>query len=343
MEACNPGKSPLSDQTINPDQPKSSAKIAARLALILNLVIGLGLIVAHAVQSDWLAPVTMVPPWMWLVPTGILVLVARSALTRRLALLTLVVWLSFLFLYAEEARSLMRFRDVPARSDVLESVRIATLNCNIGSKKAALELLEYSPDIVLFQESPNQATLLEIGVELFGDNAQAVTTVDASIVANGELQLINPGNSHFCHAVVTLADGRRADVVSLRLSPPVFLLDFWSRKFWEKHHATRVKHREQIQAIVDHLNELAVTDCWIIGGDFNSVGGDGCFSPLESFQDTFHQSGSGWCNTGTSDYPLFRVDQIWVNGTVRSTVNKSFPTQHSDHRAVVTDLENFGQ
>ena len=162
-------------------------------------------------------------------------------------------------------------------------------------------------------------------------------------MANGKLQLINPGNSHFCHAVVTLADGYQADIVSLRLSPPVFLLNFWSPKFWQKHHATRVKHREQIQAIVDHLNQSAVTDCWIIGGDFNAVGGDGCFWPLESFQDTFHQSGSGWCNTGTSDYPLFRVDQIWVSGKVRSTVNKSYPMQHSDHRAVVTDLENFGQ
>ena len=123
-----------------------------------------------------------------------------------------------------------------------------------------MELLEYSPDIVLLQESPNHKTLLEIGVELFGEDAQAVTTGDASIVANGKLQLINPGNSYFCHAVVTLADGHQADVVSLRLSPPVFLLDFWSRKFWKKHHATRVEHREQIQAIVDHLNESAVTD-----------------------------------------------------------------------------------
>lgn len=333
----------MNDQITNPVPPKSLAKTIAKLALWLNLAIGLGLVVVHAVQSDWLAPITMVPPWMWLVPAGILAVIARSALTRRLVSLMLLVWLSFLFLYVEEARSLTRFRDVPARSQASKAVRVATLNCNIGSKKAALELLEHTPDIVLLQESPNHTTLLEIGVELFGENAQAVTTGDASIVANGTLQLINPGNSHFCHAVVKLADGRKADVISLRLSPPVFLLDFWSSKFWTKHHTTRVKHREQIQSIVDHLNNSAVTDCWIIGGDFNAVGGDGCFSPLESFQDTFSQSGSGWCNTGTSDYPLFRVDQIWVSGNIRSTVNKSFPMQHSDHRAVVTDLENFGQ
>ena len=334
----------MNHQADNSDQPRTFAKAAGKIALYLNLVVGLGLIVVHAIQNDWLAPITMIPTWMWLIPAGILLLISRSVLTRKLVVVTLLVWLSFVILFAEEARSLVRFRSLPEQTSNSQTVRIATLNCNIGSRNAALELMQYSPDIVLLQESPNEKTLAEIGNELFGQDAQYATTGDASIIANGKLQLINPSNtSHFCHAVVTLADGRQTDIVSLRLSPPVFLVDFLSSKFWKDHHQTRVTHREQLQAIVDHLNQSARTDCWIIGGDFNLVGGDGSLSPLDSFQDTFHQSGSGWCNTGTSDYPLFRVDQIWVKGKVRSTVNKTFRTIHSDHRAVVTDLIEFGE
>ena len=310
-------------------------------AAYLNLVLGIGLVILHAVQSDWLAPLTMIPPWMWLVPAGLLAFIARQILNRSLFVVTLLVWLAFVILYAEEARSLVRFNSLPERGQNDAITRVATLNCNLGSSVAALELSEYSPDVILLQESPSASQLSEIAVKLLGEEADFVTAGDTSILSKSKLELISADRaSHFCHAVVTLPDGQRADVVSLRLSPPVFDIDFLSGKFWRKHHETRVKHRQQLQAIVDHLNASAVTQRWIIGGDFNLVGGDGSLSPLESLQDTFDQTGSGWCNTGTNDYPLFRVDQIWVKGDLHSTVNKTFQTEHSDHRAVVTDLSN---
>ena len=309
-------------------------------AAYLNLVIGIAIVVVHTVQSDWLAPITMIPAWMWLVPAGILAFIARPIFGRKLVAVTLLVWLAFVLLFAEEARSLVRFQSLsPRQAD--SAIRVATLNCNFGSSDAVLELAEYSPDVVLLQESPSESQLSQLAVKLLGNQAQFITAGDTSILSKGKLQLISADRaSHFCHAVVTLPDGQQADVVSLRLSPPVFDIDFFSGKFWRKHHQTRVKHRQQLQAIVDHLDASAVTQRWIIGGDFNLVGGDGSLSPLESFQDTFDQTGSGRCNTGTNDYPLFRVDQIWIKGNLRSTINKTFKTEHSDHRAVVTDLLN---
>lgn len=322
-------------------QPKRFATIVRTAAVYLSLALGGGITVLHAIQSDWLAPVTMIPPWMWLVPAGILAFIARHLLTRRLIIVTLLIWVAFVILFAEEACSLVRFDTLPERQQAGSITRVATLNCNLSSTDAALELTEYSPDIVLLQESPSANQLTRLAVELLGEDAEFVTTGDTSILSKGKLQRISADPaSHFCHAVVTLSDGQQADVVSLRLSPPVFDIDFLSSKFWQKHHQTRVKHRQQLQAIVDHLNASAVTQRWIIGGDFNLVGGDGSLSPLESFQDTFRQTGSGWCNTGTNDYPLFRVDQIWIKGDLRSTINKTFRTKHSDHRAVVTDLRN---
>ena len=64
------GQSSLNDQITNPVPSKSLATTIAKLALWLNLAIGLGLV--HAVQSDWLAPITMVPLWMWLDQTELL-------------------------------------------------------------------------------------------------------------------------------------------------------------------------------------------------------------------------------------------------------------------------------
>jgi endonuclease/exonuclease/phosphatase family metal-dependent hydrolase len=330
---------PVIDHETNAVRAKSVAFAIRSIAVWLNLAMGIALIAAHTIQSDWLAPVTMVPPWLWLIPAGILTFIARPILGRSMLAMTILIWLGFVLLYAEEARSLTRFRSLPERHQKDQTTRVATLNCNVGSGKAASELMEYSPDIVLLQESPGPALLPEIANELLGENAEWTTAGDTSILSKGKMLVISADKaSHFCHAVVTLADGSQADVVSLRLSPPVFQLDFLSGKFWQKHHETRVKHRAQLQAIVDHLNESAMTQNWIIGGDFNLVGGDGSLSPLKSFKDTFHQSGSGWCNTGTSDYPLFRVDQIWIKGNLRSTINKTFKTEHSDHRMVVTDL-----
>ena len=82
----------------------------------------------------------------------------------------------------------------------------------------------------------------------------------------------------------------------------------------------------------------AATDHWIIGGDFNLPGTDGALSAFAELRDAFEEGGVGWCNTGTSDYPLFRVDQIWISSDLECDVLKAFATNHSDHRMVIADL-----
>ena len=217
--------------------------------------------------------------------------------------------------------------------------RIVTLNCNMGSKKAAIEPKELSPDIVFFQESPGSNDIKQIAAEFYGDQAGWVYGGDTSMIANGSVKPIHTDRgSHFVHAVVTLSSGFQLDAVSLRLAAPVFRLDFYSSGFWADHKAVRIKHRNQLREVVDHLNKSAVTDNWIIGGDFNLVGNDGALSPFAELQDSFLKSGVGWGNTGTNDYPLFRVDQIWKAGNLKSTSNYALPTEHSDHRIVVAEF-----
>jgi hypothetical protein len=54
--------------------------------------------------------------------------------------------------------------------------------------------------------------------------------------------------------------------------------------------------------------------------------------------DTFRNAGRGWGATGTNEYPLFRVGQIWTSDSLQAESVTVRKTLHSDHRMVVCDL-----
>ncbi len=308
---------------------------------IANLVCVL-LVAVHYFQPDRLAPVTLVPPWLWIVPGMFVILIARKSVSRVMLIFAIGLWFVFGFLFVEEARSLLRFQSFgpdARQSDQPSTIRIVSLNCCMGSKKASVEPIGFQPDIVFFQESQGPIPTLETAKEYFGKTASAVHGGDVSIISNAKLDAIHVDpQSHFVHVAATFADGRQCDLVCLRLSAPVFRMDFLSAGFWNDHRNTRQNHREQLQEIISHLENAARTKHWIIGGDFNLVGNDGALSAFENLRDTFFRAGSGWCDTGTSDYPLFHVDQVWTSQNIRCERQKVHRTENSDHRMVVVDL-----
>lgn len=306
--------------------------------------LGLALIVCHEFQFDRLAPITLVPPWLWLVPGILLSVLAGRHHSKGLWIGTAAIWLVFAVRYVEESTSLLRRsrpQPVPAEQ---QSIRVVTLNCNVGNLNAIREIARWNPDVVLLQESPGRDRLNDIGKEIISGPFAVLDGGDAAILIGGEFRMqdANPSR-HFVHAVAKLANGREIDIVSLRLSPPVFRIDFWETRFWTDHLETRQNHRKQLQAVRDYLDSEQMTPHLIIGGDFNMVGNDGAFEPFDELQDTFWQAGSGWCNTGTNDYPLFRVDQIWTTPNLRCLALGAFETEHSDHRMVVADLKFSGE
>lgn len=339
----------MSKSTLQSEDSKvesHSKRNPGHLRRVLNwlpIILGLTLTCLHWFQFDSLAAVTLVPPWLWLVPATILIGISFRSTTRKIVVANLVVWSTFIGLNVEEARSLIRPDNLPQRTsespEEQAEIRVVSLNCHVGSEKAALEVLSVRPDIVLFQESPGTTRLEEIASALFGEQGNFISCGDTSIVSRGELTpIMSDKSSHFAHAKISFPDGQQVDVVSLRLSPPVFRIDFWNAGFWKSHQKTRQKHRTQIEEIVDHLENTSQTDLWIVGGDFNLPGNDGALSPFEDLTDTFFQAGSGWSNTGTNQYPLFRVDQIWISNRLRCSGHRTFKTEHSDHRMVVVDL-----
>lgn len=264
--------------------------------------------------------------------------------SKRRFVTVLVLWCLFTAVFVEEARSLLGVGSLPSETWIQahqngRGIRVVSLNC-AGNVDSLQEIAKWKPDIVLLQESPGSTDVAQFAQELFGDQGKFLYGHDTSIIAAGKIiSHAHHLNSRFVHAEVELLSGLQLDVVSLRLSPPVFRLDFWTPGFWIDHRNKRIKHREQISDLMQHLETVSVAGPIIIGGDFNSPPHDAAMTAMRPrLHDTFSKAGCGWGATGTSEYPLFRVDQIWASQEFRAASVTAQKTVHSDHRAVICDL-----
>ena len=294
-------------------------------------------------QSDWLAPVTLVPAWCWLAPAFALTAWGMSRKHKLWSLAVLTLWIAYSAVLVEEARSLVRVESRPTANWTAartrgQGIRVVSLNCYAANWRAAAEVATWEPDIVLLQESPSREHLARLSQELFGADGTFLWGGDTSILARGSIQPHGVDRtSHFVQATVELPSGLKTNVVSLRLHPPVFRLDFWMPGFWIDHRNNRIRHRRQILDVMQQIRTIRTPV--IAGGDFNAVPRDAALDPLrERLYDTFVKAGHGWGNTGTNRYPLFRVDQIWASRHFRAESVTAEKTIHSDHRMVVCDL-----
>ena len=311
---------------------KPDRKIAKFCAWTM-IVLGLFLIVVYWIQPDRLAPITMVPSWCWLVPF----LIGCALVRHRSLYYVIAVWIVFTCLHIEQIKSLARL-GLPEKHDSQTTIRVASLNCNVGNRDAATEVLATNSDIYLIQESPSENDLRALGFDDINIPMNFVWSTDTSIAVRGEIKAKHIA-AHFCHVVAKLSSGQQIDIVCLRLSAPVFRLDFWSSGFWTDHYQKRIHHRQQLDEIIEHLNKNQQTPHLIIGGDFNSVGRDGAMTTtLKNCRDSFAVAGRGWGETGTNEFPIFRVDQIWASNNISWMKSQSIKTMNSDHRMVVAEF-----
>lgn len=296
-------------------------------------------------QPDWLAPISLVPAWCWFIAGVLLTACGYHRDHRWRFIAVLGLWGIFMVLFVEQAHSLLRVTYRPpanwqAMREEGRGLRIVSLNCGAGRARSAQEVAVWNPDIVLLQESPGSMQIERLCQELFGAKGMYLHGGDTSIVARGQIQQrVADRRGHFVHALVLLSTGVRTEVISARLDPPEFRLDFWRRGFWVDHRRKRLKHRRQILDIMKQVEAIPAASHLIVGGDLNSPTGDGALAPLKQrLVDTFQQGGRGWGSTGTNKYPLFRVDQIWASRGLRAESVTAQKTLHSDHRMVVCDL-----
>ncbi|MGZ0167972.1 MAG: endonuclease/exonuclease/phosphatase family protein [Planctomycetales bacterium] len=315
--------------------------LAVSGSVLLLVVVSL----CFVIQPDWLASVILVPAWCWLIPGLMLACFGFCRGNKRWSISVLALWAVFTWQFVEEARSLSRFRTLsPVEWQTVREcghgIRIVSLNCNVGKPRCVEDVAAWEPDVVLLQESPGHEQLQKLTELLFGSDGTFLHGGDVSILARGKLTpRFSDRRSHFVHAEVELPTAAVLDVVSVRLSPPVPRFDFWLPGFWSDHCGKRIEHRQQIRERIEHLHNVPAERRLIVGGDFNAPPRDDALALLRSrLSDAFAEAGNGWGATGTNEYPLFRVDQIWVSKSLQAASVTAKKTLYSDHRLVVCDL-----
>lgn len=119
-----------------------------------TLAVGVFIFAVHWFQNDWLAPVTMVPPWLWLMAAIIGFAISFRSATTSMKLLILAIWICFAVLFVEEASSVYRKLTGVQQKATSTSIRVATLNCCFGTTDSIYEIDKHAPDGFFFRNHP---------------------------------------------------------------------------------------------------------------------------------------------------------------------------------------------
>ncbi len=323
--------------------PSKVAHFIAGLAMLFLSGIGT-LYVARPVGLD---PITIWPPAFWTLPAAVIAILLLPLLRAWLTVLVAGYALLVTLAISEEPRFLLRelWRDpepaiVAARAEGT-LLRVVTMNCAGGSEDAIRDALAQRPDVLLLQESPGQAAVACLAPEGW----QSAGWLDPAIMVRGRLDAehLPPHLAHFMYYGIAWPDalGGRTPVavLSTRLKLPLLRADLWRPTTWReaaKLRELRATSMAQIATQVRVWGEMPI----IVGGDFNTPAGDSLFARLraQGLTDAFAVAGAGWPNTITSDFPVSRIDQVWVSEHLRPLAGRVVVTPNSDHRMVVVDL-----
>lgn len=318
-----------------PAQPQAST---SRIVFFAIALIPLGMAgLSCIIRPDILAALTLVPPWFWVV-AGLPSLVWGACIRRRWSGILALIWLAFAIGYVEEVAALTRSLTQQFRPNPARSIRIVSLNV-ANTARCLEDLQSVRPDIALIQEIPSREELLRMARTLFGEEGHVLAGYDTAILARGPIEPQQIAPQQTCvSGIVTLPGQSPIHCVSVRRTPPVSRLDGWTAGFWIEHRDRRGSHQKEARQIREVLDAVPRNIPRIAGGDFNASPLDPTLEALKpAVQDAFLTSGVGLGGTGTNEFPLFRVDQIWVSGRpVRVYAQR---TKHSDHRMVVCDLK----
>lgn len=296
------------------------------------------LIALYGIRPNTLSALTLYPAWLWLFPPLlILALIRKKYIYHRVFLIG--TFLVYGALFVEEPLHFFKGVHSPPQYEKPDgAIRLITFNC-LGQGIALDEIRVLQPDFVFLQESPTPDRVSTFAREFSNTEALYIQDFDTAIIAPGEsLEKIEVELAlSFCTiGILTTPTFGKIQLVSLRLKPSMPRIDLWNPKCWIEQKRTREIQLEQINGLLGILDTTMPT---IIGGDFNVPQGDPVFSVLRRhFYDAYRSGGRGIGNTILNDFPVLRIDQIWLSKdfeTIQSFVQKS---SVSDHRMVVCDI-----
>lgn len=299
----------------------------------------LTLTVCYLFKPDFLAALTIWPFW---VPAtlGFLPLTFRLKKDRlRLRRGVLAIWIIAWVAIGDEPAALGRMLFVRGQPHTL---RVVSLNCAGGSIDAARESLAYQPDVVLLQETPSRKELETLAAEL-GLGWHLVVGPDASVLAHGRLRPVElpRGTGDFIAVWAEIPTALEPVlIVSLRLQPPVFRLDYWSPDCWITLARNKSDRRKELAEIANWVASTAGASPVVLGGDFNTPPDHTVTRSLDGVcTDSFRRAGVAWGGTAVNEFPMVRIDQVWTSSDFIPVKVVSMATKHSDHRMVVADFQ----
>ncbi|HUT23443.1 MAG TPA: endonuclease/exonuclease/phosphatase family protein, partial [Sumerlaeia bacterium] len=136
--------------------------------------------------------------------------------------------------------------------------------------------------------------------------------------------------------VKTPAGGIR--ILNVRMPLPALRLNLFSARARAE---MRLSHRQRAEGfgrLGKAVRKLAEDGPLILAGDFNTPIRSTLLRPVRALlTDAFRQAGSGWGNTMTHDFPVSRIDAIFVSGEFRVLRAQSLTNGISDHRTVLAE------
>lgn len=327
---------------------RKTQKILATFIPSLLLLAYLTVAISLLNRWDAMVAVTLIPVWAW-AGLGMAIALFCWILCRGLpSLLLFCLFLVSGLLFSEEplgiARELalsIRERGKTAPEEGPLHLRLVNVNCN-GSEAALRRAIEAEPDILVIQKAPGKAILDAIAEQLYGVDHSVASHLGNAILARGKmLEVITDPVNSTLHARIKRSDGFIVDVTNLDLEGCAPTLEMWRPSVWKKLIEARVLNRRLVRASLGE-NEITRSNIGrVISGGFGTPPGDDVYRPLESnhLTDTYGASGLGWGNTFPSEYPLLRLDQIWVSPNLVPIRSVTRLNPDSTRRIVVSEVK----
>ncbi len=226
----------------------------------------------------------------------------------------------------------------------MESVRVVTWNVHnhvdaLPAIKARLEALQ--PDVVCLQEAYDRRFLEVLAGAEAARLSELVTLSRLKVVRAG------PVPDLLRHRDLRVPLEMRVETRSGQLS--VLNMHLFSYRplpgsgLWSK--STR---RHALRAIEFRNEELDLVDRWldeekgtkIVAGDFNTPPRGKLYRRVAGrLADAFATAGNGFGWTFPEQFPLWRIDYVWLGGGLKALDCRAVSCPPSDHCPVVADIE----
>ena len=326
------------------------ARAIGWLALLISTILHSFILFSFNYNSDLLSIVTVFPIWLWSAIGLGFITISIICTKKKILVCFFGAWIITAILGSDEFTSLKRgifpslkkSRTLADSAKPMETLRVASINCNGRKIKAALESIDYNPDIIFLQESPSPKELQIIKNKLLDPTIQIVGGWDCAIIARGKLTKRNYPSLFYKHAagaMLTLENGSAIELLCVHLERAVTRWDLWNKNCWTEHQKRSLERRDQLSQLLSKYEEFASDRPKIFGGDFNSPKNSNLFKIVSpEYTNAFSSIGKGIGNTFTNYFPVIRIDHIYSNSGLEPIDASAIRTVHSDHRMLICDF-----